>query len=78
MSVLTVQGNSRFDRPNEDIAQAASDPESQSTDKNVPSDEASVPPGLFNPNATGRITPVGNFTDFGKPSTLRKSIWQVC
>ncbi|KAL8741418.1 MAG: hypothetical protein Q9190_005972, partial [Brigantiaea leucoxantha] len=25
---------------------------------------ASVPPGLFNPNATGRITPVGNFTDF--------------
>ena len=23
---------------------------------------ASVPPGLFNPNATGRITPVGNFS----------------
>ncbi|KAL9607707.1 MAG: hypothetical protein Q9167_007399 [Letrouitia subvulpina] len=25
---------------------------------------ASVPPGLFNPNATGRITPVGNFSGF--------------
>lgn len=25
---------------------------------------ASVPPGLFNENATGRITPVGNFTGF--------------
>ena len=25
---------------------------------------ASVPPGLFNENATGRITPVGNFSGF--------------
>ena len=29
---------------------------------------ASVPPGLFNANATGRITPLGNFTGF-KDST---------
>ncbi|KAL0259316.1 hypothetical protein SLS55_005052 [Diplodia seriata] len=25
---------------------------------------AAIPPGLFNPNATGRITPLGNFTGF--------------